>query len=74
MGVDVFLLILGFLIFSILVHKKAQPDYVLKGTLKYFYGSRFKRIAPIFRHADSGVFGSDCAVFAARPSGLSKKL
>lgn len=45
-GVDVFLVISCFIIFSILLHKKAQPGYELKDTLKYFYGSRVKRIAP----------------------------
>jgi peptidoglycan/LPS O-acetylase OafA/YrhL len=47
-GVDVFLVISGFLVFSILLNKKAQPNYVLKDTIKYFYGSRFKRIVPAY--------------------------
>ncbi|MHC8367860.1 acyltransferase family protein [Pseudomonas sp. ZT5P21] len=47
-GVDVFLVISGFLIVSILLHKKAQPDYQLIRTLRYFYGSRLKRIAPAY--------------------------
>ncbi|MBE0440431.1 MAG: acyltransferase [Gammaproteobacteria bacterium] len=47
-GVDVFLVISGFLITSILLNKKAQPDYALPDVLKYFYASRFKRIAPAY--------------------------
>jgi peptidoglycan/LPS O-acetylase OafA/YrhL len=47
-GVDVFLVISGFLITSILLHKKAQAGYSLTTTLKYFYSSRFKRIAPAY--------------------------
>lgn len=47
-GVDVFLVISGFLITGILLHKKAQADYSLPATLKYFYSSRFKRIAPAY--------------------------
>lgn len=47
-GVDVFLVISGFLIFSILLHKKNQPSYKLISTLQYFYTSRIKRIAPAY--------------------------
>lgn len=47
-GVDVFLVISGFLIVSILLNKKSQPGYRLTSTLQYFYGSRFKRIAPAY--------------------------
>lgn len=47
-GVDVFLVISGFLIVSILLHKKNQPSYRLTPTLQYFYGSRLKRIAPAY--------------------------
>lgn len=47
-GVDVFLVISGFLIVGILLRRKDQPGYRLAGTLRYFYGSRFKRIAPAY--------------------------
>lgn len=47
-GVDVFLVISGFLITSILLHKKNRPDYRLAGTLRYFYSSRLKRIVPAY--------------------------
>jgi peptidoglycan/LPS O-acetylase OafA/YrhL len=47
-GVDVFLVISGFLIVSILLSKKAQPGYRLAGALQYFYTSRLKRIAPAY--------------------------
>lgn len=47
-GVDVFLVISGFLIVSILLHKKKQPDYEITSVLKYFYISRLKRIAPAY--------------------------
>jgi len=47
-GVDVFLVISGFLIFSILLGRKAQPNYGWFSTLRYFYGSRFRRIAPAY--------------------------
>ncbi len=47
-GVDVFLVISGYLITSILLDKKAQPDYRLSSTLRYFYISRIKRIAPAY--------------------------
>lgn len=47
-GVDVFLVISGFLITSILLHRKNQADYSPIATLKYFYLSRFKRIAPAY--------------------------
>lgn len=47
-GVDVFLVISGFLITSILINKKSKLDYTLVATLKYFYVSRFTRIAPAY--------------------------
>lgn len=47
-GVDVFLVISGYLITCILLEKRAQPDYCLAGTLRYFYVSRLKRIAPAY--------------------------
>ncbi|MGL4925367.1 MAG: acyltransferase family protein [Plesiomonas shigelloides] len=47
-GVDVFLVISGFLITSILLHKKSSASYSLTETLKYFYVSRFKRIVPAY--------------------------
>jgi len=47
-GVDVFLVVSGFLITSILLHKKSKADYSLPATLKYFYASRFKRIVPAY--------------------------
>src|SRR5690554_5229125 len=47
-GVDIFLVISGFLISSILLHKKSKPDYQLLTTLNYFYTSRIKRIAPAY--------------------------
>jgi peptidoglycan/LPS O-acetylase OafA/YrhL len=47
-GVDVFLVISGYLIARILLARKAQPDYYLGGTLRYFYASRLKRIAPAY--------------------------
>ncbi|MGM0984795.1 MAG: acyltransferase family protein [Pseudomonadota bacterium] len=31
-----------------IAEKKAQPDYTLPATLKFFYASRFKRIAPAY--------------------------
>ena len=47
-GVDVFLVISGFLITSILLNKRGAKDYGLRATLKYFYISRFKRIVPAY--------------------------
>ena len=47
-GVDVFLAISGYLVTCILLEKKAQPDYCLVGTLRYFYLGRLKRIAPAY--------------------------
>lgn len=47
-GVDVFLVISGYLITYILLGRKAQPDYRLGGTLYYFYTNRLKRIAPAY--------------------------
>lgn len=46
--VDVFFVISGFLICSILLNKKAQVGYNNIITIKYFYSSRFKRIAPAY--------------------------
>lgn len=47
-GVDVFLVISGYLIVRILLQKKAQPGYRLAATLRYFYIGRIKRIAPAY--------------------------
>ncbi|MBV6493620.1 MAG: hypothetical protein LDLANPLL_01643 [Turneriella sp.] len=47
-GVDIFLVISGFLITSILLQKKNEINYRLIDTLKYFYFSRFKRIVPAY--------------------------
>lgn len=47
-GVDIFLVISGFLISSILLHKKSKSEYKLLPTLSYFYSSRIKRIAPVY--------------------------
>lgn len=47
-GVDVFLVISGYLIARILLGRKTQPDYRLTSTLRYFYASRLKRIAPAY--------------------------
>lgn len=47
-GVDVFMVISGYLIASILLNKKAQPDYRLANAVREFYVSRFKRIAPAY--------------------------
>lgn len=47
-GVDIFLVISGFLISSILLHKKSKEDYSLSSTLNYFYTSRLKRIVPAY--------------------------
>lgn len=47
-GVDVFLVISGYLIVRILLQKKVQPGYQLTATLRYFYISRIKRIAPAY--------------------------
>ena len=47
-GVDVFLVISGFLIASILIKKKDAEGYQLGTTLNYFYTSRIKRIAPAY--------------------------
>lgn len=48
-GVDVFLVISGYLIVRILLQKKVQPDYQLTATLRDFYISCIKRIAPAYR-------------------------
>ncbi|MEG1203570.1 MAG: acyltransferase, partial [Comamonas sp.] len=47
-GVDIFLVISGYLIVRILLQKKAQPGYRMAATLRYFYTSRIKRIAPAY--------------------------
>ena len=47
-GVDVFLVISGFLIVRILLAKKKQADYRIGRALQYFYSSRLKRIAPAY--------------------------
>lgn len=47
-GVDVFLVISGYLITSILLRRKARPGYGPWETLSYFYSSRVKRIAPAY--------------------------
>ena len=47
-GVDVFLVISGFLITRILLSHKGRKDYSLKKTLQYFYISRLKRIVPAY--------------------------
>lgn len=47
-GVDVFFVISGFLITSILLYKKSLPDHNLKRTIYQFYTSRIKRIAPAY--------------------------
>ena len=47
-GVDIFLVISGFLIASILFNNKEQANYQLITILKYFYVSRFKRLAPAY--------------------------
>lgn len=47
-GVDIFLVISGFLIASILFNKKEQTNYQPRATLKYFYVSRYKRLAPAY--------------------------
>lgn len=47
-GVDVFLVISGYLITSILQDKKDQPGYRPSSALRYFYVSRIKRIAPAY--------------------------
>lgn len=47
-GVDIFLVISGYLISSILLHKKNKPEYQLLPTLNYFYTSRIKRIVPAY--------------------------
>lgn len=47
-GVDIFFVISGYLISSILLHKKSQPSYRFTDALQYFYSSRLKRIAPAY--------------------------
>ena len=47
-GVDIFLVVSGYLIASILLNKKAQPGNPISKTLKQFYISRLKRIAPAY--------------------------
>ncbi|EDY85651.1 lipopolysaccharide modification acyltransferase [gamma proteobacterium HTCC5015] len=47
-GVDVFLVISGYLMTGILLRQKENPRSGLADTLKHFYISRFKRIAPAY--------------------------
>jgi peptidoglycan/LPS O-acetylase OafA/YrhL len=47
-GVDVFLVVSGFLITTILLNKRAQPDNRQTAALYDFYASRFKRIVPAY--------------------------
>ncbi|WP_218239015.1 acyltransferase family protein [Pseudomonas sp. YY-1] len=47
-GVDVFLVLSGYLIVSILLNKKHQLGYRPVSTLRGFYVSRLKRIAPAY--------------------------
>lgn len=47
-GVDVFLVISGYLITGILLRKKNSPDFGIASTLKLFYLSRIKRIVPAY--------------------------
>lgn len=47
-GVDVFLVVSGYLIAGILLNKKAQTDSPISKTLRQFYISRLKRIAPAY--------------------------
>lgn len=47
-GVDVFFVISGFLIVSILLHKKEGINYKFWSVLRYFYASRLRRITPAY--------------------------
>lgn len=47
-GVDVFLVISGYLIVSILLDTRTQPGYKIGSTLLYFYTGRLKRIGPAY--------------------------
>jgi len=47
-GVDIFLVISGFLITRILLERKDKSDFTVTESLKYFYVSRFKRIVPAY--------------------------
>lgn len=47
-GVDVFFVISGFLVFTILLNQKSCSDYSLPATLRYFYESRHKRIVSAY--------------------------
>ena len=47
-GVDIFLVVSGFLITRILLNKKSQADYTLSGVIGFFYLGRFKRIFPAY--------------------------
>lgn len=47
-GVDVFLVISGYLITKILMSQKLKSDQNILHTLKFFYFSRIKRIAPAY--------------------------
>ncbi|WP_435927062.1 acyltransferase family protein [Dryocola sp. BD613] len=47
-GVDIFFVLSGFLITSILIDKKQKADYQLLNAIQYFYLSRIKRIFPAY--------------------------
>lgn len=47
-GVDVFLVISGYLMAGVLLERKVRLEYGLAGTIRQFYVSRFKRIAPAY--------------------------
>lgn len=47
-GVDIFFVLSGFLITSILVDKKQNENYSFSSTLQYFYLSRIRRIIPAY--------------------------
>jgi peptidoglycan/LPS O-acetylase OafA/YrhL len=47
-GVDVFLVISGYLMAGVLLERKGRLEYGLAGTIRQFYVSRFKRIAPAY--------------------------
>lgn len=47
-GVDVFFVISGYLMATILQSRKAANNYCFSDTLRYFYSSRLRRIAPAY--------------------------
>lgn len=47
-GVDIFFVISGFLITTILIREKDNPHYSLRITLNNFYFSRIRRIVPAY--------------------------